>query len=254
MNGELPESFLTLLYQARISLFDDFKMSCSCPDFWGRYACKHIAGLYYIAVSEMDKNPFVLFSLRGFDLIKEYGIENEVTIEYPLELTPYQKEEPSSEPLEIIKLKDNSNFILSMISPYPPFAPIDYKEVMEEFYKKVPKALVQSISPIQSREIEDIERLFQNADFKFLLERDIYNSEFKVTNPLFIEQKEIFKDINAKFTKGTMTISTLELFRRFISFEDDSGSEAYHYLFYLFRIAYLIIEAKAFIPTVVQQF
>jgi hypothetical protein len=93
-----------------------------------------------------------------------------VTIEYPLGLTPYQKEEPSSEPLEIIKLKDNSNFILSMISP---FAPIDYKEVMEEFYKKVPKALVQSISPIQSREIEDIERLFQNADFKFLLERDI---------------------------------------------------------------------------------
>jgi hypothetical protein len=64
----------------------------------------------------MDKNPFVLFSLRGFDLIKEYGIENEVTIEYPFELTPYQKEEPSSEPLEIIKLKDNSNFILSMIS------------------------------------------------------------------------------------------------------------------------------------------
>ena len=252
MNGELPESFLTLLYKAKISLFDDFKMSCSCPDFWGRYACKHIAGLYYIAVSEMDKNPFVLFSLRGFDLIKEYGIENEVTIEYPLELTPYQEEEPSSEPLEIIKLKDNSNFILSMISPYPPFAPIDYKKVMEEFYKKVPKALVQSISPIQSREIEDIERLFQNADFKFLLERDIYNSEFKVTNPLFIEQKEIFKGINAKFTKGTMTISTLELFRLFISFEDDSGSEGYRYLFYLFRIAYLIIEAKAFIPTVVE--
>ena len=96
-----------------------------------------------------------------------------MTIEYPLELTPYQEEEPSSEALEIIKLKDNSNFILSMISPYPPFASIDYKEVMEEFYKKVPKALVQSISPIQSREIEDIERLFQNSDFKFLLERDI---------------------------------------------------------------------------------
>ena len=48
------------------------------------------------------------------------------------------------------------------------------------------------------------------------------------------------------------SISTLELFRLFISFEDDSGSEAYRYLFYLFRIAYLIIEAKAFIPTVVE--
>ena len=50
MNGDLPESFLALLYKSKISLFKDFSMSCSCPDFWGDYACKHIAGLYYIAV------------------------------------------------------------------------------------------------------------------------------------------------------------------------------------------------------------
>ncbi len=99
MNGDLPETFLRHLYDNHISLFKDFKMSCSCPDFWGDYACKHIAGLYYIAVSEMDKNPFTLFSLRGFDLIKHYGIENEINIEYPLSLTLYQAQEVSSEPL-----------------------------------------------------------------------------------------------------------------------------------------------------------
>jgi len=62
-------------------------MSCTCPDFLGDYACKHIAGLYYIAVKEMDKNPFIFFALRGFDLVKAYNIENEIHITYPLSLT-----------------------------------------------------------------------------------------------------------------------------------------------------------------------
>lgn len=253
MNGELPKSFLNLLFEAKISLFENFKMSCSCPDFWGDYACKHIAGLYYIAVSEMDKNPFILFSLRGFDLIQHYGIENEIHIEYPFALTPYHKQEVSSEPLEMIKLGDNSNFILSMLSPNPPFAPIDYKEVMEEFYKKVPRALAQNIAPVQSREIDDIERLFQNADFEFLLEHTIYDSKFSISNPLLTVSKQLFQDIDAVFDKGTMCLDIVELFRLFISFEEDSGSQSYRFLFHLFRVAYLMIEAKAFVPAVIEE-
>lgn len=253
INGELPESFLDLLLEVKISLFQNFNMSCSCPDFGGDYACKHIAGLYYIAVSEMDKNPFILFSLRGFDLIKHYGIENEIHIEYPLALTPYREQEVSLEPLEMIKLGDNSNFILSMLSSNPPFAPIDYKEVMEEFYKKVPRALVQNIVPIQSREIEDIERLFQNSDFEFLLEHTIYDSKFSIANPLLLVSKELFQDLDTVFDKGKMSLDIVELFRLFISFEDDSGSQSYRFLFHLFRVAYLMIEAKAFIPTVIEE-
>jgi len=252
MNGDLSESFLILLFEAKISLFTNFQMSCSCPDFWGDYACKHIAGLYYIAVSEMDKNPFILFSLRGFDLIKHYGIESEINIEYPLVLTPYQEQEVSQEDLEIIKLKESSHFILSMLSSNPPFASVDYKEVMEEFYKKVPKALVQNISAIQSREIEHIERLFQNADFECVLEHNIYGSKFEISNPLFEDSQNLFDDIDMKLRGEKMSISTTELFRLFISFEDDSGSQSYRFLFYLFRIAYLMIEAKVFVPTVIE--
>ncbi|NEW59846.1 hypothetical protein GSY74_01005, partial [Sulfurovum sp. bin170] len=252
MNGDLPEAFLNLLFEAKISLFQNFKMSCSCPDFWGDYACKHIAGLYYIAVSEMDKNPFILFSLRGFDLVKHYNIESEIDIEYPLSLASWQDEEVSDEDMEIIKLSDSSGFILSMLNPNPPFASIDYREVMEEFYKKVPRALVQSISPIQNREMEDIERLLQNSDFEFVLNRDIYESSFSVTNPLLVDYKPLFSTMNVKFTKQGFTLSTTELFRLFISCEDESGSQSYRFLFYLFRVAYLMIEAKSFVPTVIE--
>jgi uncharacterized Zn finger protein len=41
----------------------DFKTSCSCPDYAN--PCKHIAGVYYLVASQLDRNPFLLFELRG---------------------------------------------------------------------------------------------------------------------------------------------------------------------------------------------
>lgn len=41
----------------------DFDISCSCPD-WGN-PCKHIAGVYYLVAAELDRDPFLLFELRG---------------------------------------------------------------------------------------------------------------------------------------------------------------------------------------------
>jgi uncharacterized Zn finger protein len=41
----------------------DFDISCSCPD--GGNPCKHIAGVYYLVAAELDRDPFLLFELRG---------------------------------------------------------------------------------------------------------------------------------------------------------------------------------------------
>jgi uncharacterized Zn finger protein len=41
----------------------DFETSCSCPD-WAN-PCKHIAGVYYLLASALDRDPFVMFELRG---------------------------------------------------------------------------------------------------------------------------------------------------------------------------------------------
>jgi uncharacterized Zn finger protein len=51
---------------------EDFKSDCSCPD-WSN-PCKHIAGVYYLVAAELDRDPFLLFELRGLsrqDLQKE---------------------------------------------------------------------------------------------------------------------------------------------------------------------------------------
>ena len=41
----------------------DFVTSCSCPDYAN--PCKHIAGLYYVLAAALDRDPFLLFGLRG---------------------------------------------------------------------------------------------------------------------------------------------------------------------------------------------
>lgn len=41
----------------------DFVTKCSCPDYAN--PCKHIAGVYYLLASDLDRDPFVMFELRG---------------------------------------------------------------------------------------------------------------------------------------------------------------------------------------------
>ena len=41
----------------------DFITDCSCPD-WAN-PCKHIAGVFYLLASSLDRDPFLLFELRG---------------------------------------------------------------------------------------------------------------------------------------------------------------------------------------------
>ena len=41
----------------------DFVTKCSCPDL--ENPCKHIAGVYYLLASDLDRDPFLLFELRG---------------------------------------------------------------------------------------------------------------------------------------------------------------------------------------------
>ncbi len=69
MNGEMPEDIEEVFTQAGLSLFPDkhrdLITNCSCPD-WSN-PCKHIAAVYYIIGEEFDRDPFLIFKLRGID-------------------------------------------------------------------------------------------------------------------------------------------------------------------------------------------
>ena len=68
--GEMPEDIEAVFEDSGISLFpetlDDLETDCSCPD-WSN-PCKHIAAVYYLLGEEFDRDPFLIFKLRGVDL------------------------------------------------------------------------------------------------------------------------------------------------------------------------------------------
>jgi uncharacterized Zn finger protein len=65
--GEMPQDIEQVFEKAKLSLFPrqqaDLKTDCSCPD-WSN-PCKHVAAVYYLLGEEFDRDPFLLFRLRG---------------------------------------------------------------------------------------------------------------------------------------------------------------------------------------------
>lgn len=67
--GEMPQDIEQAFTDAGLSLFpaqsQDLDTECSCPD-WSN-PCKHSAAVYYLLGEEFDRNPFLIFKLRGME-------------------------------------------------------------------------------------------------------------------------------------------------------------------------------------------
>jgi uncharacterized Zn finger protein len=67
--GEMPPDIETVFAKVGLSLFPkslrEIGTGCSCPD--DSNPCKHIAAVYYLLGEEFDRDPFLLFRLRGQD-------------------------------------------------------------------------------------------------------------------------------------------------------------------------------------------
>jgi uncharacterized Zn finger protein len=67
--GEMPLDIEKIFKKTGLSLFPeklkDLKTDCSCPD-WSN-PCKHIAAVYYLLAEEFDRDPFLIFKLRGMN-------------------------------------------------------------------------------------------------------------------------------------------------------------------------------------------
>ena len=65
--GRMPKNIEELFESAGLSLFPgrsgDMNTVCNCPD-WAN-PCKHIAAVYILLGEEFNRDPFVIFKLRG---------------------------------------------------------------------------------------------------------------------------------------------------------------------------------------------
>jgi uncharacterized Zn finger protein len=74
--NEMPQDIETVFQENDLSLFPtklhDLKTDCSCPD-WSN-PCKHVAAVYYLLGEEFDRDPFLIFKLRGLNREKLIGL------------------------------------------------------------------------------------------------------------------------------------------------------------------------------------
>jgi uncharacterized Zn finger protein len=67
--NEVPDNIEDVFQPLKLNLLPhsrkDLKTDCSCPDYAN--PCKHIAGLYYFLAAQLDRDPLLLFELRGLE-------------------------------------------------------------------------------------------------------------------------------------------------------------------------------------------
>lgn len=99
LSGQMPEDIETIFAEVGLSLFplkqSDLKTNCSCPD-WSN-PCKHVAAVYYLLGEEFDRDPFLIFRMRGLDREELMSRLGEAT---PSETEPETIEESQPLPVE----------------------------------------------------------------------------------------------------------------------------------------------------------
>ena len=74
--GQMPENIEDVFRDARLSVFpdkrSDLETDCSCPD-WSN-PCKHVAAVYLLLGEEFDRDPFLVFKLRGVEREELLGL------------------------------------------------------------------------------------------------------------------------------------------------------------------------------------
>jgi uncharacterized Zn finger protein len=170
LNGKLDPAVLALASELGIAVFptrwQDLAMDCSCPD-WA-VPCKHLAAAIYLLSREIDGNPFLVFSLRGFDLaaaLKARGIhlddDGGAALPTLSEILPTGDDRLGADSglldgLDFSVLPELSEALLRVLPERPPFfAGGDFRATLGRALTRVAKAARQALDTIPGDESGD---------------------------------------------------------------------------------------------------
>jgi uncharacterized Zn finger protein/superfamily II DNA or RNA helicase len=172
LNRELPPELNQACMEAGIHLFPrhwaDLKGSCSCPD-WA-VPCKHMAAVFFLVANEIDKNPFVVFDLHAFDLIKalqETGYTEETGETVPImELAALQREiaakntgftfnEAHFAALDFSNIPECRDNLIRLLTEKPVFYPEgDFKKKLAAAYKHISAGMYSSGTAVPEAQLD----------------------------------------------------------------------------------------------------
>ena len=275
--GESPPELIERLKARNVSLiprlWTSMKRSCSCPDRGD--PCRHTAAVHYVLAREIDRDPRVLFRLRGIDLAEKYGMVPERDILPPFAVEPRNAPagfvkvgrmtaakadamaaifrasaagEPSPEPP---CFESYVNLIVSLLPPAPAFAPGDFSLALAEFYHRAEREDAGEVRADEtsdsSSESEGVtsELRFSSARYEVVIGgavREGADSAF----PLAAGRRP---HLTVRFPDGNVRkMELLAASRLFLGFSSESGDPGYRFLFHFFRHMRAVRRAGAYAP------
>lgn len=159
LNRELPSTLHDACSKKGIRIFprswNDLNGGCSCPD-WA-VPCKHMAAVLYLVANEIDKNPFLVFDLHDFDIIKGLeGIgytvaeEQEAVIPHFKNLTEnwdsaevdFEWDAMAYQALDFTKIPACRENLMTILTDQPVFFPQGkFKPLLDKTYKDTARAI-----------------------------------------------------------------------------------------------------------------
>ena len=157
LNRELPEGLAKFSDTKNIALFPkswrDFPMDCSCPD--SAVPCKHLAAVIYVIANEIDKNPFLVFQLHGFDVLEEVGKRYLVGKKSGIRVNEFKElfgdspiftatiEDDIFDTIDFSGIEPMSEKLLKIIQENPVFSEKNFKNNLAKAYKLIVKGTAQ---------------------------------------------------------------------------------------------------------------
>ncbi|MFD2573760.1 SNF2-related protein [Spirosoma soli] len=165
LNRQLPQELVSFAEQRNIRLFpssfDDLGMGCSCPDH--AVPCKHLAAVVYVIANEIDRNPFLVFLLKGLDILEELKNQQADVVSGTMEAVlslrelgtddlpddeDWTPDEMSRAQLDFATIPPLADQLLGLLQPEVTFTKSDFLKSLSRAYKLFSKPIdEQSATP-----------------------------------------------------------------------------------------------------------
>ena len=260
MNNQIPDELLNMNVKILPDSLRDFKMSCSCNK--GLF-CKHKAAVFHKLKGEIDKDPFLLFTLIGLNLKEELGIN--VSQIRKIRDVLRDDDEIIPNPSGNMDFLTKLNFILSDDPSFYDSFYVNFKQVITDTLQLMSKCINQIQNPrvkdefheyiilgntlrtfefFVSKSPDEIRRAFQN---KWLSPQNFNN--FKVN----IDGNYDIIDINTgdfenNFTGSNLKFAFFAFFAEMNQVDVSEYDDKIKYLHELYNFTAKLIYLNALIP------
>ena len=242
--GELPMELVERLEKAGVRLlptrWQDMRRSCSCPDYGD--PCKHMAAVYYVLAQEIDRDPSVLFRLRGFDLAGNFSSEDTSRIANPLDLRMVKPWEMNAN-VKMPQLEGIGAYgkaIIRLLPPPPPLVPYNLKNALADFYDDLDRHWERILGTQTAGESSEA-RLRAFAQSKISIQLPKTQGSAKEKRPYFL--------VTVAGGKKER-LSPLEAVRLCLAVDQNEGSAGYVFLRTFSHVMRMIVAAGAIIPDI----